>query len=172
MRFIRRCYRGHDPQWSFSPISGDGAAATGGRYNRKGEPALYLSLDVMTSIAECTQGLLGRLPPLTMCEYDVDCEPIADLTTLEARLKLQVAWEDMACPWLQHMRNQEQAPSWLVVDRLKAARFVGLLSPSFAPGAASDANNLVLWSWGADLPSRVIAFDPTGRLPKNRDSWR
>lgn len=79
MRFTGRCYRGHDPRWSFSPISGAGAAVIGGRFNRKGEEALYLALDVMTAASECTQGLTQRLQPLTMCEYEVDCEPIADL---------------------------------------------------------------------------------------------
>jgi RES domain-containing protein len=79
LKFTGRCYRGHDPTWSFTPLSGDGAAKTGGRFNRKGKPTLYLSLDIMTSVGECTQGLTQRLLPLTMCEYDVDCEPVADL---------------------------------------------------------------------------------------------
>src|SRR3546814_4807925 len=72
LRFEGRCFRGHDPAWSFSPVSGEGAAITGGRFNRKGEPTLYLALDIMTAVSECTQGFSHRLQPLTMCEYDVD----------------------------------------------------------------------------------------------------
>src|SRR3546814_8235131 len=29
LRFEGRCFRGHDPAWSFSPVSGEGAAITG-----------------------------------------------------------------------------------------------------------------------------------------------
>ena len=68
--------------------------------DRKGEPTLYLSLDVMTSFGECTQGFTNRPQPLTMCEYDVDCDDIADLRDDAARAVARVARGDLACPWL------------------------------------------------------------------------
>jgi len=43
-------YRVHQPRWAFDPISGAGAAAEGGRANRKGLHALYLALDPQTAI--------------------------------------------------------------------------------------------------------------------------
>lgn len=171
MRFVGRCYRGHDPAWSFTPISGAGAAITGGRFNRKGEPTLYLSLDVMTAIGECTQGFSQRLLPLTMCEYDVDCDGIVDLRDDAARSTHGVKWKEIACSWLADLRAGRDAPSWLVVDRLKKAGSIGILVPSFVPGANAGNVNLVLWCWGPDLPHQVIAFDPSGRLPKNQLSW-
>lgn len=171
MRFEGRCYRGHDPRWSFSPISGEGAAKVGGRFNRKGEPALYLALDVITAVGECTQGLTQRLQPLTMCEYDVDCDPIADLRTEADRYALGVAFDDLACAWLAFLRAGKDAPSWLVVDRLKTDGHAGVLAPSFAPGAGPTNCNLILWRWGPDLPTRVSVFDPSGRLPKDQLSW-
>ena len=171
MRFIGRCYRGHDPAWSFSPISGGGAAFTGGRFNRRGEATLYLSLDVMTSIGECTQGFSHRLQPLTMCEYDVDCDGIADLRDDAGRATHGVTWDELDCSWLTDLRAGHDAPSWLVADRLKKAGHSGILVPSFVPGAAADNNNLVLWRWGPDLPHQVIAYDPSGRLPKDQLSW-
>ena len=158
--------------WSFSPISGEGAAKTGGRFNRKGEPALYLSLDVMTAFGECTQGLTQRLNPLTMCEYDVDCEPVADLRTDDDRVKFGVSLADMGCAWLSYQRKGKDAPSWLVADRLKAEGFAGLLAPSFAPGATAVNCNLILWRWSHDLPAKVDVFDPSHRLPKDQASWR
>lgn len=171
MRFAGRCYRGHDPAWSFSPISGEGAAQTGGRFNRKGEPTLYLSLDIMTSLGECMQGLSRRLLPLTMCEYDVDCEGVADLRDEPARMRQGVAREELACAWLSFQIARKPAPSWLVKDRLVASGFCGTLVPSFVPGA-TDANvNLVLWRWGPDLPHRVQVYDPSGRLPQKQLSW-
>ncbi|MGE0716684.1 MAG: RES family NAD+ phosphorylase [Alphaproteobacteria bacterium] len=171
MRFIGRCYRGHDPIWSFSPLSGEGASKTGGRFNRKGQPTLYLSLDVMTSFGECTQGLTQRLQPLTMCEYDVDCEPVADLRDERGRGAHHATLTDLGCAWLRHLRAGGDAPSWLLAERLKAEGYVGLLTPSFVANATPANCNLVLWRWGPDLPTRVAVFDPTGRLPKNQLSW-
>ena len=171
MRFVGRCYRGHDPAWSFTPISGAGAAITGGRFNRKGEPTLYLSLDVMTAIGECTQGFSQRLLPLTMCEYDVDCDAIADLRDDAGRAALGVSWSELACSWLTDLRAGREAPSWLAADRLKGAGHSGLLVPSFVPGATADNVNLVLWRWGPDLPHQVMVHDPSGRLPKDQLSW-
>jgi RES domain-containing protein len=152
-------------------LSGDGAAKVGGRFNRKGEPTLYLALDVMTAVNECTQGLSQRLQPLTMCVYDIDCEPIADLRTTTGRAAHGVALDDLACGWLTYLRAGKQAPSWLVVDQLRAQGFVGLLTPSFAPGATAANCNLVLWQWGPDLPTFVAVYDPSDRLPKDQLSW-
>ncbi len=168
MRFVDRCYRAHDPAWSFTPLSGAGAAATGGRFNRKGAPTLYLSLDVMTSFGECTQGFTKRLAPLTMCEYDVDCEGIADLRDDAARAAHGITRDELACPWLTFQLGGKTAPSWLIVDRLRAAGQNGILVPSFVPGATEANINLVLWRWGPDLPHKVDVFDPTNRLPVNQ----
>ena len=171
MRFTGRCFRAHDPAWSFTPIAGSGASITGGRFNRKGEPTLYLSLDVMTAFTEVTQGFTHRLQPLTMCEYDVDCEDIADLRGDEARAAAKVDRNQLGCAWLDFLLAGKQAPSCLISDRLKAAGYCGILVPSFAVGA-TDANlNLVLWRWGPDLPHRVDVYDPSGRLPRNQLSW-
>ena len=171
MRFVGRCYRAHDPAWSFTPLSGAGAAITGGRFNRKGEPTLYLSLDVVTSVGECTQGFTRRLQPLTMCEYDVDCDDVADLRDDAARTTHGVGEDELNCGWLTHQLAGAQAPSWLVADRLKTAGCSGVLVRSFVPGATEANVNLVLWRWGPDLPHRVRVYDPSGRLPLNQLSW-
>ncbi|MEO5597785.1 MAG: RES domain-containing protein [Novosphingobium sp.] len=172
MRFDGKCYRAHEPMWSFSPISGEGAAKAGGRFNRKGEPTLYLALDIITAVNECTQGFSQRLQPFTICEYDVDCDPIADLRTSPGRDDLNVKMDDLRCAWLRFMRAGEEAPSWLVVDALKEQGFAGMLAPSFAPGGGAGNHNLILWRWGPDLPTRVAVFDPSLRLPKDQLSWR
>lgn len=171
MRFAGRCYRGHDPRWSFTPLSGAGAAKTGGRFNRRGVPTLYLSLDIMTAVAECTQGLTRRLHPLTICEYDIDCAPLADCRTPADRDRLGIAHDAIACAWLTHQRNGQDAPSWLVADRLQASGHAGMIVPSFVPGSRADACNLVLWRWGPEQPCKVAVFDPSNRLPIDQRSW-
>jgi RES domain-containing protein len=158
--------------WSFTPLSGEGARKSGGRFNRKGETTLYLSLDIITAVNECTQGLGRRLQPLTMCEYDIDCEPIADLRTDTMRAALGVSFDDLNCPWLSQMLASKDVPSWRVAEAMINKGFGGMLVPSFAPGAGSSNHNLVLWRWGPDLPMRVSVYDPAGRLPKDQTSWR
>jgi RES domain-containing protein len=59
----------------------------------------------------------------------------------------------------------------LVTDKLKGEGYAGMLVPSFAFGARADDFNLILWRWGPDLPTKVMVFDPSGRLPKNQLSW-
>jgi len=45
-------FRAIDPKWSHVPLSGNGAAICGGRFNEPGESALYLSSDAGTAIRE------------------------------------------------------------------------------------------------------------------------
>lgn len=166
MRFTGRAYRAHDPRWSFDPVSGRGAAITGGRFNRVGQEALYLSLSPVTALAECTQGFANRMLPLTLCEYDIDCEGVADLADADVRKALDVSEADIGCAWLSFQRKGKIAPSQAVAQALVAKRFNGALVPSFVPGIDADAVNLVLWKWSDRLPCKVSVYDPEGRLPK------
>ena len=52
MRFQGLVYRAHNPEWSWTPLSGEGARRHGGRFNRRGVPALYTSLSPLTAIRE------------------------------------------------------------------------------------------------------------------------
>ncbi len=166
MVFRGRAYRAHNPRWSFDPVSGKGAAITGGRFNVKGQEALYLSLSPVTALAECTQGFANRMLPLTLCEYDIDCERVADLTDAGVREAMGVSEADIGCAWLTFQRKGKIAPSQAVAQALVAKRFNGTLVPSFVPGIDSDAVNLVLWKWSDRPPCKVSVYDPDGRLPK------
>jgi RES domain-containing protein len=168
LRFTGRAYRAHDPRWSFDPVSGRGAAITGGRFNVKGQEALYLSLSPVTALVECTQGFANRMLPLTLCEYDIDCEDIADLTIADEREALEVTESDIACAWLSFQRKGKIAPSQAMAKALLAKGFNGALVPSFVPGIDAGAVNLVLWKWSDRLPCKVMVYDPEGRLPMRR----
>lgn len=171
MKYCGRCYRAHDPRWSFSPLSGEGAAITGGRFNRRGEPTLYTSLELVTAVGECQQGLANRLNPLTLVQYDIDIDPVADLATDASRAAFGVALSELGCAWLDFLLAGRDAPSWRVVDALKGNGFAGMLVPSFAAGARPDQINLILWRWGPDLPTRIKVYDPDSRLPTDQSSW-
>ncbi|WP_082523482.1 RES family NAD+ phosphorylase [Ensifer sp. Root31] len=171
MRFVGNCYRAHDPRWAFKPVSGDGAAIRGARFNPKGVPALYLGLSVMTAIKEANQGFAHRIDPCVLCSYDVDCDDIADLTSDVGRAANSVSVEEMACSWATALSEGRRPPSWSIYDRLKARGTAGIIVPSFAPGSEEGDRNLVLWNWGPSLPHKVQAHDPSGRLPKDQLSW-
>lgn len=171
MRFAGVCYRAHDPRWSFKPISGDGAAVHGGRYNPKGIPALYLSLDPIIVLKEMGHGFARRLEPLVLCSYEVDCDDIVDLRTEAGRQEASTYLASMGSGWMDEIAAGRRPASWAIHGRLMAQRKAGILTPSFARGAVASDTNLVLWRWGPTLPHRVEVFDPSGRLPKNQLSW-
>ena len=171
VRFQGRCFRGHDPGWSFSPTSGEGARITGGRFNPPGKAALYLATRFDTAVGECTQGFANRVPPLTLCEYDVDCDPVADLSTGAGRKSNKVKLSALACPWKELMAKSEPVPSWQVAADLEGRGFAGMLVPSFFVGATPSHVNLVLWRWSDTLPTLVKVHDPSSRLPRDRKSW-
>jgi RES domain-containing protein len=172
LRFIGTCYRAHDPRWSFKPISGEGAAIRGARFNPKGVPALYLALGIITAVKEANQGLAHRIDPCVLCSYHIDCEDIVDLRTPEGQAEAGIRFEDMACAWMDFLSEGKLPPSWATYDRLAGQGAAGSLVPSFAPGADAADENLVLWSWGEGLPHQVKVIDPSGRLPRNQLSWR
>ncbi|MDQ6436156.1 RES domain-containing protein [Mesorhizobium sp. LHD-90] len=172
MRFAGDCYRAHNPKWSFSPLSGDGAAIHGGRFNPRGVPALYLGLTIEGAVIEASQGFSAKLEPLTICLYEVDCEDILDLSTGEGRSAAGASLDDMACAWALDAAERRKPASWTLARSLIAAGAAGIVAPSFARGTRPDMRNLVLWKWGPDLPWRVRVHDPSGRLPKDMLSWK
>jgi RES domain-containing protein len=171
VRFRGEAFRAHDPSWSWTPLSGAGAALKGRRFNWPGLETLYLSLSFTTAFREVSAGFAHRLTPYVLCSYDVDCEDIADLRTDAGRADLGVAFDDLACAWGDALITAREPASWSVVRRLLADGAAGMLAPSFAYGATTDDQNLVLWRWGPDLPHRVMVYDPSGKLPKNQLSW-
>jgi RES domain-containing protein len=171
VRFAGTAYRAHHPRWSFKPLSGDGAAIHGGRFNPKGVAALYLSLDLVTAIKEANQGFARKVDPYVLCSYEVDCEDVVDLGDEPARRTAGVEESVMSAPWFGHIAAGTKPPQWTLVDELRAKGAIGALVPSYASGATDTDRNLVLWRWGPDLPHKIDVYDPSGRMPKNQLSW-
>jgi RES domain-containing protein len=171
LRFQGLAYRAHDPRWSYKPLSGEGAAVHGGRFNPEGTPALYVSLDPMTAIKEAAQGFARKFEPCVLCTYEIDCEDVVDLRGEKARRAARTSCEDMACGWFADAAAGREPASWRLARRLIAEGAAGLIAPSFAAGAGAGDVNLVLWDWSDRLPHRLTVFDPTGRLPKSQLSW-
>lgn len=158
------------PRWSHLPLSGEGAARHGGRYNAPGVPALYMSEAFETAVSEYEQDLGIR--PGTLCAYDVEAERVLDLT--EARISHAAAVEpgDLACAWKEiALVQKKRPPTWDLADRLIAQGIVGVRTPSVR---VRHGVNLVLWRWNDAVPGspRVVALDPLGDLPVDQSSWR
>ena len=171
MRFQGTAYRAHDPKWSFLPLSGEGAAVHGGRFNSKGSPALCLGLTPMTAIKEASQGFAFKFDPCMLCSYEVDCEDVVDLRDQAAQTGQGITPAAMACGWMSIAKSGREPPTWAIARKLVDSGAAGVLVPSFAPGAALDDYNLVLWSWSNAPPYFCTVHDPSGRLPVDQLSW-
>ncbi|WP_315927851.1 RES family NAD+ phosphorylase [Mesorhizobium sp. SP-1A] len=165
MRFEGALYRALNPIHARTPLSGRGAELYGGRFNRKGTPALYTSLSVMTALREANQ--VGSLQPTTLVSYAADIERVFDSRD-EAALRAQdmdaAALADAG--WRDQMKAHGEARTQAFARRLAAAGYHGLLVRSFASGAAGDDLNLVLWKWGAAAPCRLTLIDDENRLSR------
>lgn len=164
MHFKGLVYRAHNPQWAWTPLSGEGARRHGGRFNRRGIPAIYTSLTVLTAIREAQPA--GRpIQPLTLCAYEVDAEPVFNASDEEQRLTLGIEEADLACHrWEAEMLAGSIPASQVLADRLIAAGYVGMRVRSYAIGSGPDDINLVMWQWSASRPTKLILIDDDGRL--------
>lgn len=161
-------YRMHLPKWAVAPMSGAGAALYGGRLNRPGTEALYLSLDAQTAINEY-QGVSNLLPPGTLVSYQVSATKIVDFSRGYQSDKWSFLWESFYCDWRSLAFDEKiEPPSWVLGDQVLAAGAKGVL---FTSAYGSGGINLVLYPSVADESVKIIANDPSNDLPKDQRSW-
>ena len=150
MHFTGLLYRAHNPVWSRAPLSGEGAARFGGRFNRIGRPALYTSLAPETALREANQ--VGTLQPVTLVAYRADIGPLLDGRAAVALKPFGMTPADLADPcWRDRMLSGKPVPTQELAEAAIAQGFAGIVVPSYARGAPADALNLVLWAWYGKL---------------------
>ena len=76
MDFRGSLFRATNPVYAREPLSGEGARLHGGRFNRRGRPALYLALDPVTVIREMARG--GPLQPTVVVEISAEIDNLFD----------------------------------------------------------------------------------------------
>jgi len=161
-------HRYHSPDWAHLPTSGAGAAVNGGRFNRPGIEALYLSVEPETALAEYRQGA-SITPPATLVAYHVDVDGIIDLSGGYDPASWPAEWAEIGCDWKYIARiEQHDPPTWLIGDGLIRGGARGLLFPSFRHAGGTD---LVLFSANLGPDCCIEPHDPAAKLPKNRSSW-
>ena len=162
-RFTGKLYRALNPIWAASPLSGEGAARHGGRFNPVGMPALYCALSPLGALREANQA--GDLQPTILVAYDADICSVFDARDVAALDAMGITPEELAYPgWRDAARKGSPAPTQIFARRLVAAQYRGLLVHSFARGATPDDINLVLFDWGNSLPAKLVLIDDEGRL--------
>ena len=161
-------YRAHNPQWASQPLSGAGAALKGGRLNRLGVHALYLSLSVEGAIAEYQQGD-PLMPPCTVVSYHAELASVVDFRAGYDPAQWGPLWQELTCNWRGLlMLDGIEPPSWNLADQVIEAGHSGILFPA----QRSAGVNLVVYTDLVKLPDRLSVYDPVGLLPKDRASWQ
>lgn len=161
-------FRALTPQWASRPTSGAGAALQGGRFNREGVDALYLSLDELTALREYQQ-TAPFLPPCLMCSYTVALRNLVDLRQLHRGEPWDELWHDWREDW-RHLKFDRhiEPPTWVLADMALARGCTGILFPSLAH---EGGTNLVVYSDRLQDGNSVTVNDPDGRLPRDQSSW-
>jgi RES domain-containing protein len=161
-------FRAHSPQWASRPLSGEGAARKGGRFNRPGVAALYLSLDEVTALREYQQ-TSPFLPPCTMCSYTVTLRGLVDLRQLHRGEPWDDLWHDWREDWrLLKLEQHIEPPTWVLGDLVLAHGHTGVLFPS---QMCDGGVNVVVYLDRLQGANTIEVNDPDHRLPKDPSSW-
>jgi RES domain-containing protein len=159
-------WRAFVPRWAYMPLSGEGAARFGGRWNPVGQPTIYAARELSTAWAEYNQGFVQH--PALIAQLRLDAARLVDLTDpaeLDAR---RIDPSIHACEWRDAMDRGKVPETHRLRKRLMGEGADGAIYPSFmSPGGTCVA----LWRWNAPGAPRLTVVDPDHRLPKTQASW-
>lgn len=159
-------WRAFVPRWAHLPLSGEGAARFGGRWNPVGAPAIYAARELSTAWAEYNQGFVQH--PALIARLELTGARLADLTVSETLLALGIGEDIHRCEWRDLMDAGLVPATHALRERLLAIGFDGVIYPSFmSPGGTCVA----LWRWNTEGAPRLEIVDPDDRLPKTPASW-
>ena len=159
-------WRAYVPRWAYLPLSGEGAARFGGRWNPVGAPTIYAAREMSTAWAEYNQGFAQH--PALIVRLELRDAKLADLTDETMLSQFDLTSDIHQCEWRAALDKHEIPAAHQVRGRLLDGGFHGVAYPSFmSPGGTCVA----LWCWNERGAPRLNIIDPDGRLPKTPASW-
>ncbi|KGE02075.1 MULTISPECIES: RES domain-containing protein [Rhizobium/Agrobacterium group] len=159
-------WRAYVPRWAHAPLSGDGAARFGGRWNPVGSPTIYAARELSTAWAEYNQGFVQH--PALIAQLRLTGARLANLIDPAALADHGVNEAIHHCEWRADLDAGRLPATHALRERLVDQGFDGVVYPSFmSPGGTCVA----LWRWNGQGEPSLIVIDPDGRLPRNAASW-
>lgn len=159
-------WRAYVPRWAHLPLSGEGAARFGGRWNPAGAKTIYAARELSTAWAEYNQGFVQH--PALIAQLRLTGAQLADLTSPEETNSLGIAADIHRCEWRAILDEGRMPETHALRERLLERGFDGVIYPSFmSPGGTCVA----LWRWNGEGEPELVVIDPDGRLPRTPASW-
>ena len=159
-------WRAFVPRWAHLPLSGEGAARFGGRWNPVGAPAIYAARELSTAWAEYNQGFVQH--PALVVQLRLEGARLVDLTDPDELGRRNIDPAIHTCEWRDALDRGEAPQTHRLRERLLAEGADGVVYPSvMSPGGTCVA----LWRWNAPGAPQLAVVDPDRRLPKTPASW-
>ena len=158
-------WRAYVPAWAHLPLSGEGAARFGGRWNRPGQPTIYAAFEISTAWAEYNQGFVQH--PATIAQLELADARLADLTDVAILRDLGTDEGIHRCEWRAALDAGETPATHRLQERLIADHH-GVVYPSYM---SKGGKCVALWRWNEDGAPELRVVDPEGRLPRTPASW-
>lgn len=159
-------WRAFVPRWAYRPLSGDGAARFGGRWNPTGARTIYAARELSTAWAEYNQGFVQH--PALIVQMTLEAARLADLTDPETLAALELDASIHDCEWRQSVDRGIEPETYRVRRRLMRNGYDGVVYPSFM---SRGGTCVALWRWNGSGRPRLEAIDPDHRLPTSPASW-
>jgi RES domain-containing protein len=122
-------WRAYVPRWAHAPLSGEGAATFGGRWNAVGQPCLYAACELSTAWAEYNQGFVQH--PATLVQLVLTGAKLTDLTDGETLIRLDQTMDLHRTQWRADL-DEARTPLTHGIHTPRAALREGLSALSFS----------------------------------------
>lgn len=161
-----RLFRAYVERWAYDPLSGEGGAQLGGRWNSVGMPCWHAACDAATAWAEFRQGFVQH--PAILIQFMLEGARLADISNSVGLDALGLTGAVNRCEWRRVLDEGAVPETHDLARRLVRKGYHGLIYPStMSPGGRAVA----LWRWNRRGAPRLAVVDQEQRVPKHPAAW-